>query len=88
MGNLMAAEVTIEGAAIAALIFADKVSLRVGSILTGEIWYTELVLEAGHLFEGKSRRHDDPKSLAPAQQLTLEEEEPLDEEPGDNIASV
>ena len=56
--------------------------------MTGEIWHTELVLEAGHLFEGKSRRHDDPKSLAPAQPRTLEEEEPLDEEPSDDIASA
>ena len=65
-GTIVASDVIIEGDAVDALIFADRIVLRDGAHVTGEIWHKELVLEAGHLFEGKSRRHDDPKSLAPA----------------------
>lgn len=66
LGTVVAAEVIVEGEAIDALIFGDRIVLRDGSYVTGEIWHKELVLEAGHMFEGKSRRHDAPRSLAPA----------------------
>jgi cytoskeletal protein CcmA (bactofilin family) len=77
-GTVIATEVTIEGEVLDALIFADKVILRDGSTVTREIWHKELVLEAGHLFEGKSRRHDDPRSLAPSPPAASEDEEPFD----------
>jgi cytoskeletal protein CcmA (bactofilin family) len=64
-GTIVATEVIVEGDAIDALIFADRIVLRDGAHVTGEIWHRELVLEAGHMFEGKSRRHDDPRALAP-----------------------
>ncbi|MBY0224652.1 MAG: polymer-forming cytoskeletal protein [Hyphomicrobium sp.] len=64
-GTIVATEVIVEGDAVDALIFADRIVLRAGAHVTGEIWHKELVLEAGHMFEGKSRRHDDPQSLAP-----------------------
>lgn len=82
-GTVIATAVTIEGEALDALIFADKVILRDGSTVTGEIWHKDLVLEAGHLFEGKSRRHDDPKSLAPSPPPRSEDKEPFNEEAGD-----
>ena len=63
-GILIASEVTIDGEADDILIFAAKIMLRDGSYVTGEIWHKELLLEAGHLFEGKSRRHIDPQALA------------------------
>lgn len=66
-GTIVAAEVVVEGTASDALIFADRIVLRDQSNTTGEIWHQELVLEAGHLFEGKSRRHNDPRSLAPVE---------------------
>jgi cytoskeletal protein CcmA (bactofilin family) len=84
-GTLIATEVTIEGEDLDAVIFADKVILRDGSTVTGEIWH-KLVLEAGHLFEGKSRRHDNPRSLAPSPPAASEDEEPFDA--GDIIASA
>ena len=87
-GIQIAAEATIEDAAINPLIFADKVTLHVGSMVTGEIWHKELVLEAGHLFEGKSRRHGDPRSLAPAPPPSSEDAEPFDDEAGDVIATA
>jgi cytoskeletal protein CcmA (bactofilin family) len=74
VGTVVAAEVIIEGAAVDALIFGDRIVLRNGSQVTGEIWHKELVLEAGHMFEGKSRRHDDPRRLAPADPQQLEDE--------------
>ncbi|MCU0953241.1 MAG: polymer-forming cytoskeletal protein [Hyphomicrobium sp.] len=65
LGTIVAGEVVVEGSALEALVFADRIVLRPGSQTTGEIWHKELVLEAGHLFEGKSRRHSEPRSLAP-----------------------
>jgi cytoskeletal protein CcmA (bactofilin family) len=87
-GTVIATVVTIEGIARDALIFADNVILRDGSTVTGEIWHKELVLEAGHLFEGKSRRHEDPRSLAPAPPPSSEDAEPFDDEAGDVIATA
>ncbi|MBY0226201.1 MAG: polymer-forming cytoskeletal protein [Hyphomicrobium sp.] len=74
VGTVVAAEVIVEGEAIDALIFGDRIVLRDGSHVTGEIWHKELVLEAGHMFEGKSRRHDAPRSLAPAEPLHLDDD--------------
>jgi cytoskeletal protein CcmA (bactofilin family) len=72
-GTIVATEVIVEGDAAYVLIFADRIVLRDGAHVTGEIWHKELVLEAGHLFEGKSRRHDDPKSLAPTEPQHFDE---------------
>jgi cytoskeletal protein CcmA (bactofilin family) len=63
-GTLVASEVVIDGEAEDILAFAGKIVLRDGSYVTGEIWHRELVLEAGHVFEGKSRRHVHPQTLA------------------------
>jgi cytoskeletal protein CcmA (bactofilin family) len=57
-GTVIAAEVIVEVEAEDVLILADRIVLRNGSYVTGEIWHKELVLEAGHLVEGKSRRHE------------------------------
>jgi len=65
-GTVVASEFIVEGQVVDGLIFADRVVLREGAYVTGEIWHRELVLEAGHLFEGKSRRHEAPRSLAPS----------------------
>jgi cytoskeletal protein CcmA (bactofilin family) len=74
VGTVVASEVIGEGEEVDALIFGDRIVLRDGSHVTGEIWHKELVLEAGHMFEGKSRRHDTPRSLAPADPQHLEDE--------------
>jgi cytoskeletal protein CcmA (bactofilin family) len=71
-GTVVASEFIVEGQVVDSLIFADRVVLRAGAHVTGEIWHRELVLEAGHLFEGKSRRDEDPKSLAPLQEQIAE----------------
>jgi cytoskeletal protein CcmA (bactofilin family) len=78
-GTIVASEVIVEGDAVDALIFADRIVLRDGAHVTGEIWHKELVLEAGHMFEGKSRRHDDPKSLAPTDAQLFEDHEEQDD---------
>ncbi len=64
-GTVVASEVVIDGEARDAIIYADRIVLRRGSTVTGEIYHRELVLEEGNFFEGKSRRHADPMSLAP-----------------------
>jgi cytoskeletal protein CcmA (bactofilin family) len=65
-GTVIASEVVIDGEARDAIIYANRIVLRRGARVTGEIYHRELVLEEGNLFEGKSRRHADPTSLAPA----------------------
>jgi cytoskeletal protein CcmA (bactofilin family) len=71
-GTVVATELIVEGQVIDCLVFADRVVLREGAYVTGEIWHRELVLEAGHLFEGKSRRHEAPRSLAPVPEQVSE----------------
>jgi cytoskeletal protein CcmA (bactofilin family) len=86
-GTVVTSEFIVEGQVLDSLIFADRVVLRDGSYVTGEIWHRELVLEAGHVFEGKSRRHEDPKSLAPSEpevsEITEGFIEPIEAEAGD-----
>lgn len=64
-GTVVATEIVIEGRIDDAAIYADRIVLRGGSIVTGEICHRELVLESGCLFEGKSRRHANPKTMVP-----------------------
>jgi cytoskeletal protein CcmA (bactofilin family) len=78
-GTIVATEVIVEGDAVDALIFADRIVLRHGAHVTGEILHKELVLEAGHMFEGKSRRHADPRSLAPTEAQQIEDHQELDD---------
>ncbi|MBY0226273.1 MAG: polymer-forming cytoskeletal protein [Hyphomicrobium sp.] len=41
-GTIVASEVIVEGDAVDALIFADRIVLRDGAHVTGEIWHQEL----------------------------------------------
>jgi cytoskeletal protein CcmA (bactofilin family) len=47
-------------------IYANELILRTGSAVEGQIHHNKLVLEEGCYFEGKSRRHAEPRRLAPA----------------------
>jgi cytoskeletal protein CcmA (bactofilin family) len=76
---LVAFEVIIDGEADDILIFASKIVLRDGSYGTGEIWHKELVLEAGNLFEGKSRRHVAPQALPSSMMESPPVQKPVDE---------
>ncbi|OYW54242.1 MAG: hypothetical protein B7Y80_12915 [Hyphomicrobium sp. 32-62-53] len=82
-GTVVTNELIVEGVISDSLIYADRIVLRRGSVVTGEIWHRELVLEAGHLFEGKSRRHDDPRTLAPAEPECADISEFMAREPDD-----
>jgi cytoskeletal protein CcmA (bactofilin family) len=46
-------------------IYAGELVLRTGCAVEGHIFHNKLVLEEGCYFEGKSRRHPDPRQLAP-----------------------
>lgn len=46
-------------------IYAGELVLRTGSAVEGQIYHNKLVLEEGCYFEGKSRRHMNPRQLAP-----------------------
>ena len=65
-GVLVAAEMTVSGKITDGDIFADKVVLGPGSDVTGEIYYRDLDIRPDSYFEGKTRRHEAPRSLAPA----------------------
>ena len=47
-------------------IIANSIALRDGCEVDADLYYRALELDEGALFEGKSRRHDNPMSLAPA----------------------
>jgi cytoskeletal protein CcmA (bactofilin family) len=49
-------------------IYANELILRTGSAVEGQIFHNKLVLEEGCYFEGKSRRHGNPRQLAPVAQ--------------------
>ena len=66
-GTIVASDLVVEGRIENAAIFAERIVLRRGSVVIGEMYHFDLVLEAGCLFEGKSRRHPNPTSLAPAE---------------------
>jgi cytoskeletal protein CcmA (bactofilin family) len=63
IGDIVATGATISGH-VKGNIFADKLTLEASAEVEGEIYHTELVLREGAHFEGKSRTHPKPKSLA------------------------
>ena len=69
VGDLVAAEVFVDGQ-VQGNIFSDKLTLEAASQVDGEIYYANLELRNGAYFEGKSRKHPKPRSLAPTLSLT------------------
>lgn len=61
-GDIIAAKVTVQGQVLGN-IFADELVLESNSNVQGEIYHASLDLREGANFEGKSRRHDKPKTL-------------------------
>lgn len=45
-------------------IYANTITLKGGCTVEGEAYHQQLILEKDAYFEGKSRRHEDPKRLA------------------------
>ena len=62
-GDIISSNVLVQGQVLGN-IFADSLVLEETADVQGEIYHTELDLRAGANFEGKSRRHDKPKTLA------------------------
>jgi cytoskeletal protein CcmA (bactofilin family) len=64
--GVIVAEVADLSGEVDAEIYADSLFLRGGCAVVGEAYHASLTLEPGSIFEGKSRRHPKPRSLAPA----------------------
>ena len=62
-GDIIATQVIVQGQVLGN-IFADGLVLEETADVQGEIYHNALDLRAGANFEGKSRRHDKPKTLA------------------------
>lgn len=62
-GDIIATYVLVQGQVLGN-IFADSLVLEETADVEGEIYHTELDLRVGANFEGRSRRHDKPKTLA------------------------
>lgn len=62
-GTLIAHEVEIFGTLKDGAVIATRVHLRGGCDVEGDLYYSDLNVDEGALFEGKSRRHDDPFKL-------------------------
>jgi cytoskeletal protein CcmA (bactofilin family) len=67
-GTIVAATVDVSGG-VSGAIFAEKLVLKAGCDVEGEICYRELVLEDGSYFEGKSRPNQRPLDIAPASSI-------------------
>ena len=65
VGDLVATEVIVEGH-VQGNIFANRLVLHASCQVDGEIYYADLDLREGAYFEGKSRKHPKPTTLAPA----------------------
>jgi cytoskeletal protein CcmA (bactofilin family) len=63
MGKIVADEVTVSGG-VSGSIYANRLVLKPDCDVEGEIYHRELSLEQGSYFDGKSRPHKDPLSLA------------------------
>jgi cytoskeletal protein CcmA (bactofilin family) len=60
-------------------IYAGELVMRTGCAVEGQIYHNKLVLEEGCYFEGKSRRHPNPRQLAPVAEGRAPMSEQLDE---------
>jgi cytoskeletal protein CcmA (bactofilin family) len=63
-------------------IYASELILRTGCAVEGQIFHSKLVLEEGCYFEGRSRRHQNPRQLAPVAQGRA----PMSEQLEDRVA--
>jgi len=64
LGDLVAHSVVVHGRVAEGAIFADKVVLEEGCAVDSEIYYAEIDIRQGALFEGKTRKHEAPTALA------------------------
>lgn len=62
--GVIIAEVADLRGEVDAEIYAEHVLFRNGCSVVGEAYHARLTLEPGSIFEGKSRRHPNPRSLA------------------------
>jgi cytoskeletal protein CcmA (bactofilin family) len=62
-GAILAESVTVMGE-VTGEIFAVSLTLKAACSVSGDIFHRHLALEDGCYFEGKSRRHKEPLSLA------------------------
>lgn len=62
-GTIIADSVTVLGE-VSGAIYANDLILRTACSVAGDIFHQKLMLEDGCYFEGKSRRHASPLSLA------------------------
>ncbi len=64
LGDLVAHHVVVHGRVAEGAIFADKVVLEDGCSVETEIYYAEIDIRQGALFEGRTRKHEAPMTLA------------------------
>jgi cytoskeletal protein CcmA (bactofilin family) len=62
-GTVVGVEVVVEGR-IEGAIYAERIVLTPSAVVEGELWFRELELSSGVWFEGKSRRVENPRTLA------------------------
>lgn len=65
LGLCVARKITVDGTVREGTLIAEHVVLARGSDVEGELHYSRLDIDEGALFEGKTRRHADPMSVAP-----------------------
>jgi cytoskeletal protein CcmA (bactofilin family) len=62
-GTLIANEIVVGGSVIGS-VRGNDVTFQTGSHIEGDVFHRSLTIEQGAFFEGKSRRSNDPMSVA------------------------
>jgi len=65
LGTVVAEKIEVFGKVRDGTLAAKDIRVCAGCDVEGDLYYTNLDIEEGSLFEGKSRRHDDPVALFP-----------------------
>lgn len=65
LGTIVAERVEVFGLVREGVIAARRIRIGSGCDVEADLYYEELDIEEGGLYEGKSRRHDDPMTLFP-----------------------
>ncbi|MEL6292372.1 MAG: polymer-forming cytoskeletal protein, partial [Pseudomonadota bacterium] len=63
LGTIVAERVEVFGLVREGVIAARRIRIGSGCDVEADLYYEELDIEEGGLYEGKSRRHDDPMTL-------------------------
>jgi len=64
-GLIVADRITVSGRMLDSYVYTRHIVLMAGCDVDAEIYYAEIDIQEGAMYEGKTRRHDKPLDIAP-----------------------